>query len=94
MVPENIKKACELAKNPGEAMYYVDGKPSCFIAQLVEIEGLKFTLMEGKAFNGHNIPKLNKYDVERLQDLQDFWDNSEDRTNEELLNYAEELFSE
>jgi hypothetical protein len=92
MVPENIKKACELAKDPGEGMYYNDGKPSCFIAQLVEVEGLNIHLGEGQTFDQHDIPELNKYGVETLQQLQDYWDGSKERTNKELLEYAEEFF--
>jgi hypothetical protein len=94
MLPENIKKACLLAKHPGRAMYYVDDKPSCFIAQLNELEGLKNPLMEGASFSTHQIVKLEKYGIDRLQDLQDFWDRSEETTNEELLEFAEKIWQE
>lgn len=94
MLPENIKKACQLAKHPGQAMYYVDGEPSCFIAQLKELEGSKEVLKEGRSFDAHNIVELNKYGVDRLQDLQDTWDSSEEITNEELLEFAEKIWQE
>lgn len=94
MLPENIKKACLLANHPGRAMYYVDDKPSCFIGQLCELEGSKIGIIEGCNIGMLDVPKLNKYPIENLIDIQDFWDSKEERTNEELLEFAEKIWQE
>lgn len=48
MLPENVKKACELACGPGDCKYFVDDKPHCVIGQLAVLEGC--TVQELKEF--------------------------------------------
>ena len=99
-VPENIKKACELAKNPGSCKYSnKDGSPCCVIGQLYVLEG--FDVTEFSCQNttidhvkAENIDLLfSKYTKDRLTTLQFYWDSNNDATNEQLLEKAEEIWS-
>ena len=98
-VPENIKKACELAKGPGQCKYSVGPDPYCVIGQLYTLEG--FDVSEFKCQNttidhvkAENIDLLfSKYTKDRLTTLQFYWDSNNDATNEQLLEKAEEIWS-
>lgn len=48
MLPENVKKACELACGPGDCKYVVNDEPYCVIGQLAVLEGC--TVEELRAF--------------------------------------------
>jgi len=98
-VPENIKKACELAKNPGSCKYSnEDGSPCCVIGQLYVLEGFNVSELknENKAIDylrSENIDLLfSKYGKDRLATLQCYWDSNSYATNEQLLEKAEEIW--
>lgn len=94
MVPKNIKKACGLAKKPGECIYYEGDSPCCVIGQLHFIEKEKIVLTEGTTvFDNYKTVKcFQKYDIDKLNKLQEFWDKSHAHTNEELLEEAEKIW--
>jgi hypothetical protein len=100
MLPENIKKACELAQGAGECEYVIDGKPCCVIGQLYSLEGFDISNLEGNITCWHNVSLRNKDIIDRkygelkLERLQSFWDSSKNLTNEELLEAAESIFGD
>lgn len=100
MLPENIKKACELAQVPGECKYVVDEKPCCVMGQLYVLEGFDINDLKETSDMFCNIITDNqqlidkKYGQLRLYDLQCYWDDYPLKTNEELLKKAEYLFKD
>lgn len=108
MLPENIKKACELAAEPGRCRYTNGNEPICVIGQLAVLEGC--TVAELTEFqencNGNNTAsdlvkfepfksKLEKYDSGMLRSIQQYWDCHAKRfasPNKELLYFTKELW--
>jgi len=97
-VPENIKKACELAKGPGQCKYSVGPDPYCVIGQLYTLEGFNVSELKNENttidyLRSENIDLLfSKYGKDRLATLQCYWDSNSYATNEQLLEKAEEIW--
>ena len=98
-VPDNIAKACELAREPGGCKYIdEDGYPCCVIGQLYALEGfdtndLKDVNKFSSYIESENMFLLSdKYGKERLDNLQNYWDDSNERTNDQLLEKAAKLW--
>lgn len=108
MLTENLRKACELAKNPGRCRYVLNNEPCCVIGQLGYLEGISLEELskydrdhnDPDSVNqvvrkfGENYPELVKYDVNKLDQLQSFWDDGHATTNEELLLEAEAIWND
>ena len=85
---EKVHKAIDLAIEPGACRYKTDdGQPSCFVAQLVALEGGDINeLEEGRRVDStgnENHPALKDYDIIRLADIQQVWDTRNDWTAED-----------
>lgn len=80
----NVIKAIDLAKGPGECRYCLsDGNPICVIAQLLVIEGDDISCLAevNQRIGATSFPLTlsihQKYDVDFLDDLQNMWDDTE-----------------
>ena len=106
MLPENVRKACELAKLPGGCTYVADGKPACVIGQLAVLEGCTVEQLSDFEQDNLNVAvlflldeepfktKLAKYNSSFLDMLQMEWDSDPRLTNEKFILLAEKLYLE
>ena len=102
MLPENIKKACQLAKNPNGCRYVENNEPCCVIAQLYVLDGGDIEKLKRCDNIQYNcITSLLQDDLLELDypeyflsQLQNKWDSRDICNNEELLEFAEKLWSE
>ena len=100
MIPENIKKACELAKDPGSCKYTDGEKPLCVIAQLYVLEGGDVkdmldwgtTVIRRVEYNSILENMFDKYGLNNLVEMQYIWDKGEDEiaSRNSLLKFVEE----
>jgi len=98
-VPDNIAKACELAKEAGQCRYVdEDGYPCCVIGQLYALEGfdtndLKDVKNLCSYIESENMLSISyKYGKDKLSKLQEYWDSDNSVTNDQLLEKAAKLW--
>lgn len=99
-LPENIRKACKLAKKPGSCEYVDENFcPICVIAKLYVIEGgLPEVMAKWRNTQCVNVddPLMEtlfaKYGREFLYNLQGFWDSNPSASNKDLIAKAETLW--